>query len=101
MRGSILFSGLLAAAFIAAPQPAAAQVQEKAFCLETATGSRNCLYDTFEQCQQVLGSRAMGGGCVPNPEAGTTGRGGGLQQGDQPIGGGGGQQRQDPTDPRR
>ena len=105
MRTLILSSGLLAAALMAAPQSAFAQAQEKEFCLESPTGSRNCLYDTFEQCQQVLGGRAVGGGCIPNParSAGTTGQGGtpDMRPSPQPPGGGGGMQRQDPAEPRR
>ena len=93
MRTLILSSGLLAAALMAAPHAAFAQAQEKAYCLESPTGSRNCVYDSFEQCQQVQGGRSVGGGCVANPSrSGTTGAGGGMQPNMQPPGGGGGQQ---------
>jgi Protein of unknown function (DUF3551) len=100
MRALILSSGVLAATLMAAPQPVFSQAQG-AFCLESPTGARNCIYSSIEQCQQALGGRSVGGGCVPNP-AGTTGRGGmeaprgsGPNSMDrQPLGGGGGQQRQ-------
>lgn len=97
MRTLLLSSGLLAAALMAAPHAAFAQAQEKAYCLESPTGARNCIYDSFEQCQQVQGGRSVGGGCVANPaRSGTTGAGGGRQPNTppsmQPPGGGGGQQ---------
>jgi Protein of unknown function (DUF3551) len=97
MRTLILSSGLLAAALMAAPHAAFAQAQEKAYCLESPTGARNCIYESFEQCQQVQGGRSVGGGCVANPaRSGTTGAGGGgqpnMQPNMQPPGGGGGQQ---------
>jgi hypothetical protein len=77
MRTAILSAGLLAAALIAGPQATFAQSQEKPYCLESPTGAMNCLYDSFEQCQQIRGGRTLGGGCIPNPaRSGTTGRGG-------------------------
>jgi hypothetical protein len=99
MRTLILSSGLLAAALMAAPQTAFAQAQEKAFCLESPTGARNCTYDSFEQCQQIQGGRSVGGGCIANPaRSGTTGAGGAVQQQpggmqSQPPQGGGERQR--------
>jgi hypothetical protein len=85
MRGLILSSGLLAAALIVGPQAAVAQTEGKAFCLQGPAGSINCIYESFEQCQQVQGGRSVGGGCVPNPRLGTTGAGG---RGNPPSGGG-------------
>ena len=79
MRSLILSSGLLAAALVGGPQAAVAQSEGKAFCLESPTGAMNCIYDSFEQCQQLRGGRTVGGGCIPNPaRSGTTGQGGGL-----------------------
>jgi hypothetical protein len=79
MRTPILSSGLLAAALIAGPA-ASAQAQEKPFCLQSPTGATNCIYDSFEQCQQIRGGRSVGGGCIQNPaRSGTTGRGDGLE----------------------
>jgi hypothetical protein len=74
MRPLILSSALVAGTLIGAPQAAFAQSQEKAFCLESQSGLRNCIYDTVAQCQQALGGRA--GDCVANPARGTTGAGG-------------------------
>jgi hypothetical protein len=99
MRAPILSSCLLAAALIAGPQATVAQAQEKPFCLQSPTGATNCIYDSFEQCQQILGGRTVGGGCIPNPaRSGATGAGGGMQQqpgGIQspPLQGGGERQR--------
>jgi hypothetical protein len=80
MRNPILSSGLLAVALIAGPA-GFAQAQQKPFCLQSPTGAVNCLYDSFEQCEQIRGGRSVGGGCIPNPAArsGTTGRGGDLE----------------------
>ena len=79
MRAPILSMGLLAAALLAGPQAALAQSGNKAFCLESPTGATSCIYDSFEQCQQLRGGRTVGGGCIPNPaRSGTTGQGGGL-----------------------
>jgi hypothetical protein len=71
MRTLILSSGIVAAGLIAGQQAAVAQSQEKAFCLEGQAGSRNCIYDTFEECQQIIVGRSEGGGCIPNPAVGT------------------------------
>jgi hypothetical protein len=77
MRTLIVSSGLLVAALLAGPQAAVAQSGNKPFCLENATGATNCIYDSFEQCQQLRGGRSVGGGCVPNPaRSDTTGQGG-------------------------
>jgi hypothetical protein len=76
MRCLILSSGLLAAALVGGPQAAVAQSEGKAFCLESPTGAMNCIYDSFEECQQIKGGRTVGG-CIPNPtRSGTTGAGG-------------------------
>ena len=96
MRTLILSSGLLAAALMAGPQPAFAQTQEKAFCLEGQAGLRNCIYDNMAQCQQALGGRQ--GECIPNPQrSGTTGAGGSQREPGivpPPLQGGGERQRQ-------
>jgi len=78
MRTLILSTGLVAAALMAAPQTAFAQVQERAFCLDSQTGARNCMYNTMAECQQALGGRA--GSCIANPARGTTGAGGDMQR---------------------
>ena len=55
----------------------AEQAQENAFCLESPPGSKNCIYDSLDQCQQVLGGGSAGGSCVANPaRSGTTGQSG-------------------------
>ena len=72
MRLLILSAALVASTLIGAPQ---AQSQEKAFCLESQSGLRNCIYDSVALCQQALGGRP--GDCIPNPaRSGTTGAGG-------------------------
>jgi hypothetical protein len=77
MRTTILSSGLLAAALIAAPQAAMAQSGGKPYCLQSPTGALNCTYDSFDECQQIQGGRSVGGGCIANPaRSDTTGRGG-------------------------
>lgn len=81
MRGLILSSGLLAAALVAGPQAAVAQTAGKAFCLQSASGSMNCAYDTLAQCEQRRGGQQAAGGCIPNPaRSGTTGAGGGMRE---------------------
>ena len=52
MRTLILSSGLLAAALMAAPHAAFAQAQEKAYCLESPTGARNCTYDSWSSASR-------------------------------------------------
>lgn len=91
MRGLILSSGLLVAALVAGPQAAVAQAGGKAFCMQSASGSMNCAYDTLAQCEQRRGGQAAAGSCVPNPAArsGTTGAGGGRNQPAPPPAGGG------------
>jgi hypothetical protein len=71
----------LAAALVAGPQAAVAQAGGKAFCMQSASGSMNCAYDTLAQCEQRRGGQAAAGSCVPNPAArsGTTGAGGGMR----------------------
>jgi hypothetical protein len=59
MRAPTLASILLGVALVGAPlQVAYAQREKQAFCLQSATGSLNCTYDSLEQCQQVLGGRS-------------------------------------------
>jgi hypothetical protein len=77
MRGLRLSSSVVAAALIAAPHIAFAQIQEKPYCLESQGGARNCVYESLEHCQQMAGGRTIGGRCVANPaQAGTVGAGG-------------------------
>jgi len=83
MRLLILSSALVAGALIGAPQAAFAQ-QEKAFCLESQSGLRNCIYDSVAQCQQALAGRA--GACTTNPAHGTTGAGGRMNEPAPPAG---------------
>jgi hypothetical protein len=71
----------LAAALVAGPQAAVAQTAGKAFCLQSASGSMNCAYDTLAQCEQRRGGQQAAGGCIPNPaRSGTTGAGGGMRE---------------------
>jgi Protein of unknown function (DUF3551) len=84
MRLLTLSSALVAGTLIGAPQAAFAQSQEKAFCLESQSGLRNCIYDSVAQCQQALGGRA--GECIANPARGTTGAGGGMNEPAPPPG---------------
>jgi hypothetical protein len=86
----------LAAALVAGPQAAVAQTAGKAFCLQSASGSMNCAYDTLAQCEQRRGGQQAAGGCIPNPASGTTGAGGGMNP---PPPAGGGQNLPSP-DPR-
>jgi hypothetical protein len=82
MRTVILWSGLAAATLLAR----AGLAQEQAYCLESPAGTRTCVYDSLERCQQMVGARTIGGRCVTNPARfGTTGQGGGL---DAPRGSG-------------
>ena len=84
MRAAMLSLSLMTATLIAAPQ-VLAQTEEKPYCLESQAGARNCIYDSLERCQQMVGVRTIGGRCVMNPARfGTTGQGGM----DAPRGGG-------------
>jgi hypothetical protein len=75
MRALLLSSGLIA--LMAASHPASAQSKDKAYCLESQAGVRNCLYESLERCQQMVGVRTIGGRCVTNPsQFGTVGSGG-------------------------
>jgi hypothetical protein len=84
MRLLTLSSALVAGTLIGAPQAAFAQSQEKAFCLESQSGLRNCIYDSVAQCQQALGGRT--GECIANPARGTTGAGGRMDEPAPPPG---------------
>ncbi len=54
--------GLVAGTLIVGPNAAVAQNEGKAFCLQSPTGSVNCIYDSLEQCHEVQGGRTVGGG---------------------------------------
>jgi hypothetical protein len=72
MRAVIRSTVLIAV--MAAPQASFAQTGDKAYCVESQAGSRNCIYDSRELCQQAVGVRSAGGRCVTNPvQFGTTG----------------------------
>jgi Protein of unknown function (DUF3551) len=66
MRILILSAILAAASSIAAPQ--SANAQNRPFCLRSPTGALNCTYDSWEQCEQFIRGRTVGGGCVENPQ---------------------------------
>jgi hypothetical protein len=74
MRAAV--SSFVVIAFaITLPHPA--QSQDKAYCLESQAGVRNCLYESLERCKQMVGVRTIGGRCVTNPaQFGTVGSGG-------------------------
>jgi len=75
MRTAI-FCSLITSA-VGLPCPASAQEQDKAYCLESQAGVRNCIYESLERCNQMVSVRTIGGRCVPNPaQFGTVGRGG-------------------------
>ena len=87
MRAPTLSLAVVAAALIGAPQQSAYTQQEKQpFCLQGATGSLNCTYDSLEQCQQVLGGRSATGTCVANPARSETTGAGGTRSPDRPPG---------------
>src|SRR5882757_8141632 len=87
MRAATLASTLLGVALIGAPHQAAyAQREKQPFCLEAATGSLNCTYDSLEQCQQILGGRSATGTCVANPARSETTGAGGTRSPDRPPG---------------
>ena len=72
MRAIILSSAVTL--LLAAPQAGLTQSHEKPYCLESQAGARNCIYESLERCQQMVGVRTIGGRCVPNPAlSGTTG----------------------------
>jgi hypothetical protein len=77
MRLIRLSPGLAAAALMAAPHIGFAQSPDKPYCLESQAGVRNCIYESLERCQQMVGVRTIGGRCVLNPTlSGTVGAGG-------------------------
>jgi Protein of unknown function (DUF3551) len=68
MRAATLASILLGVALAGVPlQAAYAQQAKQPFCLQSATGSLNCTYDSLEQCHQILGGRSASGTCIANP----------------------------------
>jgi len=74
---SLLVLAIPALLLSAAPPTASAQSSEKAYCLESQAGVRNCVYESLERCRQMVGVRTIGGRCVANPtQAGTVGSGG-------------------------
>ena len=97
MRASTLASILLGIALVGAPQQSAYPQREKQpFCLQGATGSLNCTYDSLEQCQQVLGGRSASGTCIANPARSETIGAGGTRSPDRPPG-----SRDEPPSPAR
>jgi len=75
MRAVMLSLSLTAATLIAGSQAVLAQAEEKPYCLESQAGARNCICDSLERCQQMVGVRTIGGRCVMNPaHFGTTGQ---------------------------
>jgi hypothetical protein len=97
MRAPTLASILLGVALVGAPlQVAYAQREKQAFCLQSATGSLNCTYDSLEQCQQVLGGRSTSGTCIANPARSETTGAGGTRSPDRPPG-----SRDEPPSPAR
>jgi hypothetical protein len=73
-----------------------AQREKQAFCLQSATGSLNCTYDSLEQCQQVLGGRSTSGTRIANPARSETTGAGGTRSPDRPPG-----SRDEPPSPAR
>ena len=97
MRAPTLASILLGVALVGAPlQVAYAQREKQAFCLQSATGSLNCTYDSLEQCQQILGGRSASGTCLANPARSETTGAGGTRSPDRPPG-----SRDEPPSPAR
>jgi len=97
MRAPTLASILLGVALVGAPlQVAYAQREKQAFCLQSATGSLNCTYDSLEQCQQVLGGHSASGTCIANPTRSETTGASGTQSPDRPPG-----SRDEPPSPAR
>jgi hypothetical protein len=97
MRAPTLASILLGVALVGAPlQVAYAQREKQAFCLQSATGSLNCTYDSLEQCQQILGGRSAIGTCIANPARSETTGAGGTRSPDRPPG-----SRDEPPSPAR
>ena len=74
MRAIILSSAVTL--LLVAPQAGLTQSHDKPYC-QSQAGARNCIYESLERCQQMVGVRTIGGRCVPNPAlSGTTGAGG-------------------------
>jgi len=97
LRAPTLASILLGIALVGAPlQVAYAQREKQAFCLQSATGSLNCTYDSLEQCQQILGGRSASGTCIANPARSETTGAGGTRSPDRPPG-----SRDEPPSPAR
>ena len=97
MRAAPLASSLLGLALLGVPlQTAYAQHEKQPFCLQSATGSLNCTYDSLEQCQQILGGRSASGTCVANPARLETTGAGGTRSPDRPPG-----SRDEPPSPAR
>ena len=97
MRAPTLASILLGVALVGAPlQVAYAQREKQAFCLQSATGSLNCTYDSLEPCQQILGGRSASGTCIANPARSETTGAGGTRSPDRPPG-----SRDEPPSPAR
>ena len=87
MRAATLASILLGVALVGVPlQAPYAQQEKQPFCLQSATGSLNCTYDSLEQCQQILGGHSASGTCVANPAWSDTTGAGGTNSPDRPPG---------------
>jgi hypothetical protein len=83
MRAATLASILLGVALLGVPLRAPyAQQEKQPFCLQSATGSLNCTYDSLEQCHQILGGRSASGTCIANPARSETT--GGTRSPDRP-----------------
>jgi hypothetical protein len=97
MRAATLTSILLGVALVGVPLRAAyAQQGKQPFCLQSATGSLNCTYDSLEQCHQILGGRSASGTCVANPARSETTGTGGTRSPDRPP-----DSRDEPPSPAR
>jgi hypothetical protein len=64
MRQFIFLSLTLSTAIIAAPHPAAAQSKE--WCTIESSSTRECYWDTWDQCRQGK-THLEGGSCFRNP----------------------------------
>jgi Protein of unknown function (DUF3551) len=85
MRAATLASILLGVALVGVPLRAAyAQQAKQPFCLQSATGSLNCTYDSLEQCHQILGGRSASGTCIANPARSEMTGAGGTRSPDRP-----------------
>src|SRR5262249_47696581 len=70
---AVILSGFAAAMLIAAAP--FARAEEKAYCHESPAGTKSCVHDSLERCQQM--ARANSGRCIMTPaHFGPTGRGG-------------------------